>query len=72
MDSQNSPKPSASPRSLPDELEQADRPLGRLYTIDDLVALTGLPKSTIYAFNHEGRGPKHPLRMGRSVRYFEP
>ncbi|PPF40105.1 hypothetical protein C5E05_02530 [Pseudoclavibacter sp. AY1H1] len=49
----------------------AGAPLGRLYSVEDLAELTGLPKSTLYHFNSEGKGPKNPLKMGKQIRFFE-
>lgn len=77
MSTKNASSTSTSTRSrkvtgAPEPVELgAGAPLGRLYSMEDLAELTGLPKSTLYHFNSEGKGPKNPLRMGKQIRFFE-
>jgi excisionase family DNA binding protein len=40
----------------------------RLMTVDEVAACLGVPKTTLYAWNYKGGGPRR-LRVGRHVRY---
>lgn len=40
------------------------KPLARLYTNDELVAMTGLSRVTLWRMRREGKLPYHKLRQG--------
>lgn len=57
----------ASSSDVDDESQSSAR-RDRLWTIEELAMFLGVPRQTIYRWNHTGDGPP-PLKVGRHCRY---
>jgi len=62
------PKARARPAELSPPITMIAGTGQNLLTLDDLVELTGTPKSTLYSLFAEGKGPRR-MKLGRALRF---